>query len=166
MKETITSAEIQGLIVEFSEAVTDAVIYFKKKFGEQTTVQNLLSETQRLHKDIFEGWLLAQKVELTEALIHCGADVHVYKDYALRVASRYGRTKVVRLLLGNGADIHAERGPALCFSSKFGHIEVMKLLLGNGADVNANEGLALWSAIDNGQTEAEAVLREAMEEVA
>jgi len=67
-------------------------------------------------------------VDNIQMLIDEGVDVHVDNDYALRWASRYGYSKVVKVLLENGADVHVWNDYALRRASQNGHTKVVKLL--------------------------------------
>jgi ankyrin repeat protein len=51
------------------------------------------------------------------------------------LASEYGHTEIVKLLLKYGADIYFRNNSLLIASSR-GHTEIVKLLLYNGANVN------------------------------
>jgi ankyrin repeat protein len=61
-------------------------------------------------------------------LLEHGADVHANYDYALKWASHYGHTEIVKLLLEYGADVHVGNDYALRLASEKGHTEVVKLL--------------------------------------
>jgi ankyrin repeat protein len=93
-----------------------------------------------------------QKVEL---FIEAGIDVNA-KDFGgrtgLYLASMYGHTEIVKLLLDKGADANLPKQAfeghtdgeydghtALYVACKRGHTEVVKLLLAKGADVNAKD---------------------------
>lgn len=69
-------------------------------------------------------------------------------DYALRVASMYGRLRVVRLLLDRGAN--AADAVTLRAATFSGHLEVVRLLLDRGANIHAADDEALESANNNG----------------
>ncbi|VDQ14598.1 unnamed protein product [Trichobilharzia regenti] len=59
---------------------------------------------------------------------------------ALHLASKEGRTDVVRELLSHGASVHliTKKGnTALHIASLAGHLDIVKLLIDCGADVNA-----------------------------
>lgn len=66
--------------------------------------------------------------EIMELLLEAGADIHAWKDVALRCASETGQVEAVRLLLSNGADAHASDDDALRIAEEQGHKEIAALL--------------------------------------
>lgn len=89
-------------------------------------------------------------IETFKWLISCGADVHADNDYAVCLASKYGKVEVARLLIEAGANIHVDDDWALRLSSAYGHIEVVCLLVEQGANVHARYDSALRLATRNG----------------
>jgi ankyrin repeat protein len=93
-------------------------------------------------------------VELVEAFIKLGADVHVQDDFALIYASEYGQLDVVKCLIKNGAGLAASPRPdkvgndyALIRASMYGHLEVVRCLIYHGANVHACNGDSLrWAS--------------------
>jgi ankyrin repeat protein len=104
-------------------------------------------------------------VELVEAFIKLGTDIHVNNDQALRLASNNGHLAVVEHLINNGAglsaspsmalepaaalrpdkvgDIHAENDLAFRWASENGHLAVVECLIKHGADrATPNLGVA------------------------
>ena len=79
----------------------------------------------------------------------------------LRLASKNGDDKVVRLLLEKGADVRDLDDEALRFASCFGHDKVVCLLLGKGADVSANSVKPLAAAAAAKLAAAAAAVEEA-----
>jgi len=85
---------------------------------------------------------------------------------ALHVASRTGRTDIVKLLLENGADIETRdiNGcTPLWIAAANGHGEVIETLIASGADADAisyNRYLPFHAAIENGYTDAAVTLLE------
>ena len=55
-------------------------------------------------------------------------------DSALLLASRNGRTEIVKLLIANGANVQASNNYALEDAAIKGHYEIVKLLIANGAN--------------------------------
>jgi hypothetical protein len=94
--------------------------------------------------------------KIVELLLNRGADIHAENDWALHTASRNGHTEVVRLLLDRGADIHANNDWALRWASRYGHTETVKLLLDRGAE----NDLALRSASKNDHTDTKIIIYE------
>ena len=62
---------------------------------------------------------------------------------AFKIASSWGQTPMVALLLDRGADIHDDGDEALRVSAFRGQLETTQLLLDRGADVHAQNDLAL-----------------------
>lgn len=98
--------------------------------------------------------------DLVEFLIRSGADVNVraeimgQRDYtALISASRFGRTRIVRLLIAAGADVNARdaRGrTALMWASYMGYRDLVEVLLAAGADVRIEDDRD-WRASDHAE---------------
>jgi ankyrin repeat protein len=70
------------------------------------------------------------------------------KSEALRNASEFGHTKIVKLLLENGA----RNTHAISVASKRGYLKIVKLLIKNGANIRANKDEALRWAYSDYQT--------------
>ncbi|KAJ3284377.1 hypothetical protein HK104_009978 [Borealophlyctis nickersoniae] len=72
--------------------------------------------------------------EVTELLLHKGADVHEGLDAALITAVGRGKEKTVLLLLDHGADVHAQGESALRSAAEAKNFFLTHLLLSRGAD--------------------------------
>ena len=83
-------------------------------------------------------------------LIAAGANVHMWDDYALRVAAHQGRDAVVARLLAAGADVHAGDDDALRAAASRGHDAVTARLLVAGANVHVRDDEALLAAAREG----------------
>ena len=136
----------------------------KQKGGDETQAEK--------DKKLLQGAQRNKLDEVREAL-EMGANVNavVYGSTALRMASDYGYTEIVRLLIENGdLDVNAtdyddDGRTALHLASIKGHTEIVKMLLEKGADVNAKDTLdrtALQYASQNGHTEIVKLLEEAI----
>lgn len=68
------------------------------------------------------------QTEIMELLLEAGADIHAWKDVALRCASETGQVEAVRLLLRGGADAHAMDDDPLRIAEEHGHKEIVGLL--------------------------------------
>jgi ankyrin repeat protein len=77
------------------------------------------------------------KLDWVKFLIAAGANVHAFKDYALRYASSQGQLEIVKELLNAGADVHADKDCALRWACENGHLEIVKELIKAGANVHA-----------------------------
>ena len=97
-------------------------------------------------------------------LITMGVDVNASSGYhgtALAVASAYGNTEVVKLLLETGADPNSlkhawRRGSAVYWASYHGHGPIVRLLLDAGAKVELEEHAAYVSALHAAASEGHA----------
>lgn len=74
---------------------------------------------------------------IAELLLNAGAEAN---ELTLEVACSTNDIHMVELLLDCGAEVNAEGGRALRAASWWGKTDVIKLLLRRGADVNAREG--------------------------
>ncbi|KAJ6548674.1 hypothetical protein B0H19DRAFT_1379043 [Mycena capillaripes] len=101
-----------------------------------------------LHFCCEEGYL-----EGVRHMLATEADVNLagHRGTALDIASRWGHTDIVHLLLDNGADVNLpsseKYGSALAAASFHGHIKTARLLLQNGADVNFVDGTQTGGAL-------------------
>lgn len=84
-------------------------------------------------------------IEFLEVLLENEANVDSRDtDYgksfsSLMLASQYGYTEIVKLLIDKGADLELKGkngATALILASEYGHIEIVKLLLDNNANIN------------------------------
>jgi len=71
------------------------------------------------------------------------------KNVALIKASGRGHTEVIRLLLEHGACAFAENNQAFCDASQHGHRDVLRLLLKHGANPSVRDNYPLRVAIVN-----------------
>ncbi len=73
-------------------------------------------------------------------------------NYAIRIASEYGQTEVVKLLLTSSrVDPTAGTNFAITFASEYGHADVVKLLLDDGrADPTTRNNYPIKWATQNG----------------
>lgn len=120
------------------------------------TFKWLISCGADVHADNDYALCLASKygkVEVARLLIEAGANIHVDDDWALRLASRNGHLEIVRYLVEQGANIHADNNYALRWAAKNGHIDVVKHLVEHGADIYARNNLALHWAAESGHEE-------------
>ena len=65
-----------------------------------------------------------------------GINVHMWNDYAIKIASEHGYTAVVKLLLDHGADIHVDEDIPLKQTIHEHRIDTAQLLLERKADVH------------------------------
>jgi len=141
-------------------ACRSAIIWFNATFGEQAPIPEILTALRERDSTNWEAWTLGQSIEMTEAFLAAGADVHAYDDDALYWAARYGRTDVVKLLFEKGNDVHANNDVQLYYAAQNGHTDVVKLLLEHGADVHAYGDAAFRLAAHNGHIEVVKLLLE------
>ena len=94
-------------------------------------------------------------VGVTGRLITTGVDLNALSGYygnALCMASAYGNTEIVKLLLGLGADPNSlkhgwKNGSALYQASKFGYDAIVRLLLDAGAKAGLEEHVMYHTAL-------------------
>ena len=66
-------------------------------------------------------------------------DVSKYDWTALRLATAYNQTDVIKYLMYEGADVNKQtqfKNPPLHWATRNNNIEVARLLIDNGADIN------------------------------
>lgn len=94
--------------------------------------------------------------DIVRLLIQKGAaDVHQFKDDALRAAAAEGHVETTKELLDAGADVQAEKNEPLLVAcrgtgKKGDYLATVRLLLDRGADVHAQNEKALRVACSNG----------------
>jgi len=144
---------------------------FKKLKTVNESIKHLTGRSEQELQAIFKNLSPQEKLEtgveqgiiwLVKDAIAAGANVHARNDGALRWASIYGHTEVVKLLLDAGADVHAQDDDALQWASYNGHAEVVRLLLAAGADVHAGDDAALRYASSKGYAEVVKLLKQHM----
>jgi len=135
-------------------------------------IKHLPGRTEQELQAIIKNMSLKKKLEtgvrqgitwLVRDAIAAGAKVHRDDDWALRSASRYGYTEIVKLLLDAGAEAYQITW-ALQNASWYGHIEVVKMLLDAGANVHAYNNQALRWAENNEQIEVVNILKQHINE--
>jgi hypothetical protein len=123
---------------------------FKKKFGRKATIKQIVDYLHKINRPDLEGWLMAQELEITIAMIANGADIHADDDSALRRAVEKACLDLTKFLIEKGADIHALSDYALRRAVKNGYFDMVKLLLEKGADIHAYCDYPLKRAVKNG----------------
>jgi ankyrin repeat protein len=89
------------------------------------------------------------KTEVVRMLLATGKVDVTAKNFALIKASGRGHIEVVRLLLEHGACAFAENNQAFCDASQHGRLDVLRLLLKHGADPSVRDNFPLRIAIPN-----------------
>jgi len=85
-------------------------------------------------------------IEEVETLLNNGADINIQDndgDTALMLASKYGRTDIVRLLLDHGANSFIRNflsKTALMIASEYGRTDIVRLLLDQVVDIDIQDG--------------------------
>lgn len=115
-------------------------------------------------------------LKTVQMLLADGVDINIKitadGGNALLIASYYGHTDIVKLLLEREADVNVKNTDgvsALRMASQEGHTDIVKLLLERGADVNiksTNGVTALMKASQNGHTDIVKLLLERGADVA
>ncbi|KAF8212905.1 ankyrin repeat-containing domain protein [Mycena galopus ATCC 62051] len=106
----------------------------------------------------------ANLVDSTKSLLEGAVLPQHSANQAIIVASYYGHTDIVHILLDKGADANAaggEYGSSLQAAAKGGHTAIVRILLDKGADINAAEGeygSSLQASAQGGHTEIVGIL--------
>ena len=74
---------------------------------------------------------------VVQALVDAGADVGVWDDYPLRGACIDGNMDIVRILIGTGTITRSAAKYELASAAKHGHLDVVRALVGVGINVDA-----------------------------
>ena len=132
--------------------------------------QDLALEIYQAYRDWTEVLLwvvghIRDEVILIEVSSHCldaGADIHAGSEFALRMASFRGHTKLMLSLIKYGADVHS---PDTCngilkASAGGAHIEAFNLLIECGIEIKKSDSNTLGEAIIGGNLE---IFRKIME---
>jgi hypothetical protein len=98
-------------------------------------------------------------VQIVEALLGAGADVHAENDDALRWAAERGHRDIVAMLLDAGADVHAAKDFALRWAAEKGYRDIVAMLLDADDDPDAWNESILREAATSGSAKAEQLLR-------
>ena len=162
LKTYLTYRELKEM-----NACKEALLSFRSIFGKKATIKQVVHRLQNPgKKDKYAedygswlGWLMAETLKLTTALLKAGADVHTCNDYAFRWAVEKGRTEIVKILLKAGADVHVDNDHALYLAIGGGHTEIVKVLSKAGVDVHADNDYALRLAVAHGHTEIVKILK-------
>ena len=152
------------------KACEEALFSFRSIFGKKATIKQVVYRLQNPGKrdkyvedyGSWLGWLMAETLVLTTALLKAGVDVHTHNDYAFRWAVERGHTEIVKILLKAGADVHTNNDEVLCLAIGGGHTEIVKILLKTGVNVHADNDYALRLAATYGHTEIVKILKAAM----
>ena len=161
-----------GMDALFKRWIENETTYLYKKrdllwicaqYGKTEFVKYLIEKRHDVHVGKDYALRLASEngyIEIVKLLLEAGADVHADNDWPLHLASSHGYTEVVKLLLNAGADVHAYKDYALRYASEYGHTEVVKVLLDAGANVHADNNAPLQWASENGHAEVVKVLKD------
>ena len=114
--------------LEKMDACQPARDLFKKIFGKEANLSEVVIELNKRNLEEYEAWLLAQNYKLTEGLVEAGANIHANDDDALCLAVRDGRLDIAELLLDKGANVHASNNYAFCWAIRYGRPDMVELL--------------------------------------
>ncbi|KAJ3337694.1 hypothetical protein HDU93_000701 [Gonapodya sp. JEL0774] len=154
--ETVKMLLDRGADIHFQH---DGALRMASRCGNVEIVQLLLSKGANLEpreynvegcSALCEAAEFGRSEVVLELLSH-GADIHVFEDYPLLVATVRDHLDTVRLLLSKGADVGTRDNEAICVAAQLGLVEMMCLLLDRGADVNAQNGSPLRYAEGSGR---------------
>lgn len=124
-----------------------------------------VNATSRIGETPFELALSAQHPEIASFLLENGLQLGGERaDSALRLAARYGHSRIAQALLTRGARVNSsdrEGWTALHWAARNDHEEIVKLLIARGADPNARSNrqtTPIFSAASSGNTAIVAAL--------
>ena len=107
--------------------------YKQERSWLQYYIKDLRQITPTNAQDKLEICSRIGRLDLVIIAVNKGADIRVYNDYAVRMASYNGHLEVVKYLVSQGADIRADNDYAVIWTSENGHLEVVKYLVSHGA---------------------------------
>ncbi|KAJ3335508.1 hypothetical protein HDU93_005325 [Gonapodya sp. JEL0774] len=154
--ETVKMLLEHGADIHFHD---DGPLWMASRCGNVETVRLLLSKGANLEprecnvegcSALCEAAEFGRSEVVLELLSH-GADIHVFEDYPLLVATVSDNLDAVRLLLSKGADVSTRDNEAICVAALLRLVEMMRLLLDHGADTNAQNGSPLRYAEGRGR---------------
>jgi ankyrin repeat protein len=137
-----------------------SVLYSSKRI-RQTTLDNILQDTKNstilFKESVQHGYNVIAQFLLSHDLFDpsvCNYN-DCFNNTAIQIASYFGRTEVVQLLLNdNRIDPSAYNNNAIQKASSKGHVEVVRLLLSdNRVDPSADDNTAIRWASKNGYVE-------------
>ena len=138
------------------ESEEDEKVYsyltMKIMLNNDESIENI---NNQLIQSIKYGYLNVAKL-----LINLGADINVYDNEAIIVASYWGYLDIVKLLIDHGADIHARDDRAIISASYGDYLDVIKLLIDYGADVSDQNNSAIINASSRGHLSVVELLME------
>ena len=116
-----------------------------------------------MSNDVFIEACKSGDISVIERYIREGGDPSDYDNAAIRWASNYGHTEVVKLLLSDRrVDPSDDNNATIRWASKYGHTEVVKLLTNDErVDPSADSNYAIQWASVNGHIDIVKLLLEA-----
>jgi ankyrin repeat protein len=147
-----------SIIASFLPIKEQFSVLFTSKCIQQSALNNILQDTKNstilFKKSVRHGYNVITRFILSHDLFDPSV---CYKyDTTIQIASYYGRTEAVQLLLNdNRVDPSGSENDAIRKASENGHVEVVRLLLSdNRVDPSARNNYAIRKASENGHVEA------------
>jgi ankyrin repeat protein len=143
-----------SIIASFFPITEQFSVLYTSKCIQQTALNSILQDTKNstilFTESVHHGYNVITRFLLSHDLFD--PSVH---DTAILIASEYGRTEAVQLLLyDHHVDPSAHNNHAIRYASSAGHVEVVQLLLrDNRVDPSADKNYAIRLASENGHVE-------------
>jgi ankyrin repeat protein len=129
--------KIIRLLLQNGAKVYDGGIQIAASFGREDVVSLILQYYNQFPPEVMLivylnlGYLEKVTVLLKEKK----ADIHYFRDEALKIASSKGYIEIVKQLLNLGADVHADNDRAILLANRKGYKEIVELLRQAGGNL-------------------------------
>jgi len=129
--------------------------WFKYMFktSKKIKIELLIEILHISKKPIWEGWLLIQKLNVTETAVEKGADISVCDSLVLRWSAQNGYLKLIKHLVKKGSNLRIFSDLLLFLAAERGHLKMVEYLLVKGLDIHAQNDCALRWAVKKNNSE-------------